>query len=1044
MTPCRLLVFCLATFFIGILLPQAILAQPNTTIYTHPNALFRSAMENMQMGNYVLAQKKFDEFLRLPQYSLIGETELLRAEARYQQAMCAYLLDNPDAEERLLRFVQEETEVTLVSKANYKLGQIYFERGKYRDAIAAFDKVDPYSLTTDERRTYTFQLGYSHFTNQKFPEAKTLFSKLMNSPNEYYYPSNYYYGMASYFEGDYDAALSGFQRAEKNKEYSASMPYYISLIYYQQGKFDELLSYAPAKLQQSGVKNTKEINQLVGQTYFNRRQFSQALPYLNTYVEQSGSVRKEDLYQLAYTQHQTNNYADAAKNFAQLTALKDTMGHNALYHLADCYLKLNDKQKARSAFEEASRLNYDPQIKEISAFNYAKLSFELGYQNVAITAFQNFINQYPNSPYNSTAKALLSDVFENTRNYSAALDVLESIPNKTPQVQQTLQRMRYYRGAEFMGDRRYPEALGLFQKSLEYPINADLAALAQYWIGDVYYRTGKLEDSFQALETFMNTTGGRSIDENVSGATANYTLAYILYKQGEYADALSFFDATVNALAGKTLPQNSPLTQIFPDAMLRSGDCHFMQRNYPAAKSRYDDVIKFKMQGIDYAYYQKGMLQGLMGSNENKIKDLKFLLDKYPQSYYCDDALYQIALAQVNLKDYKDAIKTHKQLISQYSNSDYVRRSMVNLGLIYYNLQDYDNSLKYYEEVLQKYPQSKESQSAVLGVRDVYIAKDDADGFDKFIRRFPNINYSPSAKDSLAYEIAENHFAKGDCDKAIPAFGRYLTEYPKGAYWLYARFYRAQCLYSKQDYAGAGKDYDIVLQEPQNLFTEQALDKGSRIALYIEGNYEKSYTYYTRLYENASGKEVSVDALRGLLKTTYHLKKAAEVDKYAAELLANPSKTKEDEIDAYYYMASIAYVNGQYNKALPSFQKTAELTTNEQGAKARYYIAEILYQNKQYDAAKEACFRTINETSSYEYWVVKSFIVLSDIYVAKGDNFQAIATLNSIIENYAPEDDVKKEARTKLAKLKGDAADKSKIKPETKNKDGYLEMENGN
>jgi len=38
--------------------------------------------------------------------------------------------------------------------------------------------------------------------------------------------------------------------------------------------------------------------------------------------------------------------------------------------------------------------------------------------------------------------------------------------------------------------------------------------------------------------------------------------------------------------------------------------------------------------------------------------------------------------------------------------------------------------------------------------------------------------------------------------------------------------------------------------------------------------------------------------------------------------------------------------------------------------------------------------------ASYDYWVAKGFLLLSDIYLANGNDFQARETLKSIIDNY--------------------------------------------
>ena len=57
-------------------------------------------------------------------------------------------------------------------------------------------------------------------------------------------------------------------------------------------------------------------------------------------------------------------YDKAADLFGQITGSESALSQNALYHLADCQLRLNDKNKARMAFSSASKMEFDPEIRE--------------------------------------------------------------------------------------------------------------------------------------------------------------------------------------------------------------------------------------------------------------------------------------------------------------------------------------------------------------------------------------------------------------------------------------------------------------------------------------------------------------------------------------------------------------------------------------------------------------------------------------------------------------------------------------------------------
>ena len=52
------------------------------------------------------------------------------------------------------------------------------------------------------------------------------------------------------------------------------------------------------------------------------------------------------------------------------------------------------------------------------------------------------------------------------------------------------------------------------------------------------------------------------------------------------------------------------------------------------------------------------------------------------------------------------------------------------------------------------------------------------------------------------------------------------------------------------------------------------------------------------------------------------------------------------------------------------------------------------------------------------YWLAKAFILLGDVYVKKGDNFQARATWQSVADGYSPAyDGIVGEAKARIARL---------------------------
>ena len=88
------------------------------------------------------------------------------------------------------------------------------------------------------------------------------------------------------------------------------------------------------------------------------------------------------------------------------------------------------------------------------------------------------------------------------------------------------------------------------------------------------------------------------------------------------------------------------------------------------------------------------------------------------------------------------------------------------------------------------------------------------------------------------------------------------------------------------------------------------------------------------------------------------------------------------------------------------------------GAESKYRVAELLWIAGDVSGAETEANQFVDMSSPHAYWTGKTFLLLSDIAVRKGDTYQAKATLQSLIDYYTVKDDgIIDEAKTKLAAL---------------------------
>ena len=125
-----------------------------------------------------------------------------------------------------------------------------------------------------------------------------------------------------------------------------------------------------------------------------------------------------------------------------------------MYLLGDSYLRTNQKANARNAFQYSAYNSSNKLQQRVSRFNYAKLSYELGYQDIALSEMKKYLHDYPNSDYDTEAREILVSLLANTNNFADALSLYESFDKPTASMQKVYPRILYGRAVELINDQQ--------------------------------------------------------------------------------------------------------------------------------------------------------------------------------------------------------------------------------------------------------------------------------------------------------------------------------------------------------------------------------------------------------------------------------------------------------------------------------------------------------------------------------------------------------------------------------------------------------------
>ena len=971
---------------------------------------YLKAKELYEKERYAHAKKSFSKIIDYYATNVGVQNKETIILCKYYIAKSSYLLKDKNAAFHINSFLSEYPDHNLSDQLKFLKGKLFFEKKKFKQAIFQFSQVKEDLLTNNEIIELNFKKGYSYFYKKDFTNAVTSFEIIKDIQSPYFYPTNYYVAYMAYYNKDYEKALNCFYKVNVSKLFKKVVPYYIAQIYFIKKQYKKVVEFASPLLRSPNFKYADETTYLVGKSYFNMEDYDESLPYLKDHVNTASKLIPSDLYNLGFCYYKVHNYEKAIDYLKEISDNKDSLAQNANYIIANCFLLLDQKRNARAAFFKTKNIGLVSELTELSGFNYAKLSYELNLYPDAINNMQTFLSVYPESTFETEAKELLTEMFLRTNDYQKAINVIESIKALSPKVKQAYQKVCYLRATELLKDHDVSGCIGALNKSLKNPIDKNINTSSYFWLGEASFLNNSLKNTQIYFNKYLELYPlSDKFNFNESPPFAYYTLAYSYYKAGKYNDALTYFEKSLKGL--KNVNNNDKQSKVFmrtyPDALIRAADCNFLIRNYARSMKYYTETIDQKYPGIDYALFQKSILYGL-GKNANankKIESLKKLLTNYSWSLYADDASFELADTYFNSGNYDNAIEQFNNTITNYKGSKHNRRSLLKLALIFFNKNKLTEAEKYCTDLLDNFPSSEETKEVVHVLKDIYIEKGDPEGYMALNKKYKDINLSLEEQDSIMYYAAENQYIKEACPKAVELFSKYIDHYPNGYFSINAHYYKSQCLINNNEFFKAKEDLDYVYKQGNSKFTEKVLSQLCDIYHYEDQDWNKAFISYKELYHIAEYKSNKIKAIKGLSICSYELEKYNTCIKYGKLVLDSiQHQVSDDNYLLKFYMARSYYDLNKLDSAYQLFDSLSINQDNEFSVEALYWKAIIHFKNAEYDTCKKLCYHFISDVPTNEYWRVRCFILLADIFSFENNNYQAKATLESIIENYEGND----------------------------------------
>ncbi len=954
---------------------------------------WRRALRLYENGMYEQAQALFES---LPHDALTDGYAVL----------CAVKMRTDDYPERFADYRLRYPASTLSGILHFEHGRILFDAGKYRQAATEFGFVSMDDLQEGELPEYVFKCGYSAFALGRYAEAAQFFSLLESLPQTDYTPAaRYFSGVMLYEDKQFAQAEAEFWKASADPRFTELTDFYIVDCEFNQGNYDFAIREGERIYDQVPAPRRERLARIISEAYLIRGDKEKAREYYDDLSHED--MNRKDYFYAGTVLYSVDDYAGAIENFTKMTDRSDSLGQVANYHLANAYLRTHDQVSAMQAFQDASLVDFDPEITEDAAFNYAKLAFDL---NKDTSGFARYISRWSTKArgdqiYGYMALAALVD-----RDYAGAVDAYDNIEELTPDMLGNYTKANFLRGEQLFENGSYRDAVPFFRATAYYIPRTDrLNQLSRYWQGEANYRAGNYAE---AVRLFTELYNAEALYGTVESRLLPYNIGYSFFKQADYASAARWFDTYISS--GDALYRK--------DALTRRADCDFARKDYRTAVNSYQRELTEYFSADDiYPWYQQAMAYGLMGDRRRKVTTLQNVEKSSLTAPMRDEAYYELGRAQMDLRNHDDAIRTFTRLRETTKDNTYVARALIGLGMVYRNASDYDKALESYKKVVSMMPQSEYAEEAMTAIESIYQTRRQPEKFLEYVEQNSlAASRSDADRERMYFNTAEQLYLAGNYQQAVPTLRNYLENYPDGADLHQAEFYLAESYNAQGEKEKAVEYYGKAAQvETANSFTEVARLRYADLSYALE-RYQDAYQGYENLLETARMDANKQTARLGMMRSAYRSKDYDVAISVADELNSQRGLSASVREEASYTKAKASLATSRRDQAMALFRELSADPSTAIGAESKYMVIQNLYDTGKFDAVGDEVYAFSQKAGDQSYWLARAYIVLGDSFAEKGQYAQAKATFESIRDGYEPEkgtDDVAENVKMRLDRL---------------------------
>lgn len=688
-------------------------------------------------------------------------------------------------------------------------------------------------------------------------------------------------------------------------------------------------------------------------------------------------------YYLGYIDYVEGKYKDALNRFNSLPADTKYSKTVPFYKLQILYAD-GKYEETLALINNTSFSSLSPDQKNEITRIKAECLLQSGKKAESYAFFKNYVEELDNldiknnlsgaSAYNCAVLAYESG------DYKLAQKALSKAINNDEELNQYCYMLL---GQTYLLTNETPKAKMAFQQASSISANKEIQECAAYNEAVLVHETSYSPwgDEVTLFEDFLNKFPNSKYSDNVS---TYLTEVYLTTKN---------YDSALSSIR-KIKQPNQTILDAKQRLLYQRGIQEYVNGDYVSSNNHFTECLDVKTSDNTLkapAYYWRGESRYHLDFLPEALDDYNNALALTSDKELKSLSNYSLGYVLYKKQQFSDAARCFEYYIANPDNigTETYYDAVARLGDCAYYSRDFVKAESYYSTVAtaecKSSPYGLYQQAFMLGLQKKYTQKQNI--LDRLIALYPNNDYI----DLAWLEKGNTSILQGEDNAAINSFKYIVDNYPDAPIAPQAAVQLAMAYNNTGQTAQAQKIYEMVAKKYPNtdeaITAIQDLKTISTNALYEEmpvalanGNYNKVIENYNRLVQE------NVD-FRDLQKMQLMTAKAC-------------------------------FGLGNNTDGMELLAACASDVRTEAGSEAKYMIAQKLYDGGDFDKSLEVATEFIQNGTSYQYWLARTIILMSDISLKNGDDFTAKEYLKSLQSNYEGNDDIKSLITSRLSNLK--------------------------